>query len=211
MYTCIMKISEMPNWVLKYKGKNKSIKYLGNDRYGLYEVTSKYDKQLGYSRSKQTFIGVITKENGLVLKKIRVNDEADYLEYGLSHFVYTNFKRDIQRSLHSNTGNQTDLLIKLVIVNYVFNDTSDASISMCYLCINDVDELIKYRDKLTNTRIIRASNKINTLLKEKVSDIADYNALINYLRLIVVRKDEDIRIHVNDNLKGLLDKYGYKF
>lgn len=206
-----MKISEMPSWVLKYKGKNKSIKYLGNDRYGLYEVTSKYDKELGYSRSKQTFLGVITSESGLVLKKRKINDEADYLEYGLSHFVYINFKRDIQRSLHSTDSVQTDLLIKLVIVNYVFNDTSDASISMCYLCINDIDELIEYRDKITNARINQASNKINTLLKGKVSDITDYNALINYLRLIVVRKDEDIHIHINDNLKGLLDKYGYKF
>ena len=206
-----MKISEMPNWVLKYKGKNKSIKYLGNDRYGLYEVTSKYDKDLGYSKSKQTFLGVISKESGLVLKKRKINDEADYLEYGLSHFVYTNFKRNIQRSLHTTSSIQTDLLIKLVIVNYVFNDTSDASISMCYLCINDIDELIEYRDSITNARIIRASNKINTILKEKVSDVADYNALINYLRLIVVRKGEDIHIHINDNLKGLLDKYGYKF
>ena len=206
-----MKISDMPNWVLKYKGKNKSIKYLGNDRYGLYEVTSKYDKDLGYSKSKQTFLGTISKENGLILKKRKINDEADYLEYGLSHFVYRNFKRNIQRSLHSSSGIQTDLLIKLVIVNYVFNDTSDASISMCYLCANDIDALIEYRDKITNARIIRASNLINTLLKEKIKDETDYNALINYLRLIVVRKDEDIHIHINDNLKGLLDKYGYKF
>lgn len=206
-----MKISEMPNWVLKYKGKNKSVKYLGNDRYGLYEVTSKYDKQLGYSRSKQTFLGVITKENGLVLKKRKINDEADYLEYGLSHFVYTNFKRNIQRSLHTTSSIQTDLLVKLVVVNYVFNDTSDTSISMCYLCADDINELIEYRNKITNTRINQASNKINTLLKGKVSDITDYNGLINYLRLIVVRKDEDIHIHINDNLKGLLDKYGYKF
>ena len=32
----LRKISDMPSWATKYKGKNKSLKYLGNDRYGLY-------------------------------------------------------------------------------------------------------------------------------------------------------------------------------
>lgn len=206
-----MKISDMPSWATKYKGKNKSLKYLGNDRYGLYEVTSKYDSIKGYSKSIQTFIGVISKDEGLVLKKKRVNDKADYLEYGLSHFLYLNFKRNIQRSIGKGDSKYIDYLIKLIIVKYVFGQVYDEFIDMTYLCLDRADEIKEYKNKISDKRINNGANRINTYLSRCINDDKDLNLLINYLRLINIRDTKDINIYVNDDLKGLLDKYDFKF
>lgn len=205
-----MKISEMPSWALKYKGKNKSLKYLGNDRYGLYEVTSKYDASLGYSKSIQSFIGVITKDKGLVLKKRKVNDKANYLEYGLSHFLYVNFKRSIQRSI-KYYSNDNDYLVKLIIVKYIFNDLNDEYIDMTYLCVDDGKDIKEYKSKISDVRINNGVIKLKENLKLKISNINDLCLLENYLRLITIREKEEINIFINDKLKGLLDKYELKF
>lgn len=205
-----MKISEMPDWALKYKGKNKSLKYLGNDKYGLYDVTSKYDKELGYSKSIQTFIGVISKDDGLVLKKRRVNNNAAYLEYGLSHFLYVNFKRSIQRSV-KYYSNDKDYLVKLVIVKFIFGDISDEYIDMTYLCADDSKDIKEYKAKINDIRINNGVVRLKDTLKLKVSDLNDLNLLENHLRLITIRDKEDINVFINDKLKGLLDKYELKF
>lgn len=205
-----MKISEMPDWALKYKGKNKSLKYLGNDKYGLYDVTSKYDKELGYSKSIQTFIGVISKDEGLVLKKRRVNNNATYLEYGLSHFLYVNFKRSIQRSV-KYYSNDKDYLVKLVIVKFIFGDISNEYIDMTYLCADDSKDIKEYKAKISDIRINNGVVRLKDTLKLKVSDLNDLNLLENHLRLITIRDKEDINVFINDKLKGLLDKYELKF
>lgn len=205
-----MKISEMPDWALKYKGKNKSLKYLGNDKYGLYDVTSKYDKELGYSKSIQTFIGVISKDEGLALKKRRVNNNAAYLEYGLSHFLYVNFKRSIQRSV-KYYSNDKDYLVKLVIVKFIFGDISNEYIDMTYLCADDSKDIKEYKAKISDIRINNGVVRLKDTLKLKVSDLNDLNLLENHLRLITIRDKEDINVFINDKLKGLLDKYELKF
>ena len=197
-----MKISDMPSWATKYKGRNKSLKHLGNDRYGLYEVTSKYDSIKGYSKSIQTFIGVISKDEGLVLKKKRVNDKADYLEYGLSHFLYLNFKRNIQRSIGKGDSKYIDYLIKLIIVKYVFGQVYDEFIDMTYLCLDRADEIKEYKNKISDKRINNGANRINTYLSRCINDDKDLNLLINYLRLINIRDTKDINIYVNDDLSG---------
>lgn len=202
----------MPSWARKYKGKNQSLKFLGNDRYGLYEVTSKYDASKGYSVSKQIYLGLITKEGGLVLKKKRVNDETDYLEYGLSHFIYVNFRRLLQRTIDSKLGVvYVNYLIKLIIVNYVFGSVDDEFIDMTYLCVDDSEEIKEYRDKITNVRINRGTKKIEELFKVKVDSEKDLLLLKNYLRLITVRKDTEVNIFIKDELKGLMDRYECKF
>lgn len=206
-----MKISDMPSWATKYKGKNKSLKYLGNDKYGLYEVTSKYDSSKGYSKSIQTFIGVISKDEGLVLKKKRVNDKANYFEYGLSHFIYLNFKRDIQRSIGKGDSKYIDYLIKLIIVKYVFGGVYDEFIDMTYLCFDSASEIKEYKNKISDKRINNGAKRIDTYLSRRISDSKDFNLLVNYLRLISIRDTSDINVYINDDLKGLLDKYGFKF
>lgn len=208
-----MKIADMPDWALKYKGKNKSLKYLGIDRYGLYEVTSKYDPSLGYSKSIQTFIGVITKDKGLVLKKKRINVNAKYLEYGLSHFLYVNFKRNIQRSIKAGNNDSlyVDYMIKLIIVKYIFGSIYDEYIDMTYLCKDDSINIKEYKNRISDVRINNGATRLKEYLKNKVNNLDDLILLENLLRLMVVREDEDMNIFVNDRLKGLLDKYELKF
>ena len=190
----------MLSWALKYKGKNKSLICLGGNRYVLYEVTSKYNPSLGYSKSIQSFIGVITEENGLVLKKKRDNNESNYLEYDLSHFLYLNFKRSIPRSLGRTTDVvYVDHIIKLIIVKYIFDGADE---DMTYLCIDDGKEIKEFRRKISDVRINDGSKKLNEFLRQKITDENDLNLLKNYLRLITVRKDEEVNIY--GTLRNLL-------
>lgn len=206
-----MKISDMPSWATKYKGKNKSLKYLGNDKYGLYEVTSKYDASLGYSKSIQSFIGVISKDKGLVLKKRKVDDNSSYLEYGLSHFIYLNFKRNIQRSIGKGDSIYIDYLIKLIIVKYVFGEIYDEYLYMTYLCIDKANEIKDYKNKISDIRINNGAKRIDTYLSKIIKDEKDLNLLINQLRLITIKDKDNTNVFINEDLKGLLNKYDFKF
>lgn len=51
---------EFPNWVLKYKGKNKEIRLFRNNYY-LYEIGSVWDKKLKKPKKiTKSYIGRIT-------------------------------------------------------------------------------------------------------------------------------------------------------
>lgn len=60
--------SKYPDYVERYHTKGTSIKKI-RDNYYLYRVTSFYVKGKGYPLSRQTYIGRIDKEKGLIRKK----------------------------------------------------------------------------------------------------------------------------------------------
>ncbi|MDD5801390.1 MAG: hypothetical protein PUD31_03070 [Solobacterium sp.] len=60
-------INKYPDWVEKYRGKGKTIRKTAYG-YGLYKCTSVYDKEKGYPRSIQEFLGIIDEEKGFIPK-----------------------------------------------------------------------------------------------------------------------------------------------
>lgn len=84
-----------PDWVEKYRTKGRTIRKTKNG-FALYECTSIYVKGLKYPKSVQKYLGRITENEGFIPKQIPMSNS--FLEYGLSHFIIVNFKRELLRT-----------------------------------------------------------------------------------------------------------------
>lgn len=88
--------SKYPDWVLKYKRKGTAVHKIGKHFY-LYEVSSKWDKELKRARKvTKGYLGIITPE---VLKEpeYRINRPTTCKEYGASLFLLKENKEIIER------------------------------------------------------------------------------------------------------------------
>lgn len=177
-----------PDWVEKYRGKGKTIRKVRNG-YGLYQCTSVYDPNLKYPRSVQKYLGMITEKDGFIPKKSTVSDApTSFLEYGLSHFIMVNFKRDLVRSTYN--GDQ-DIVI-LGTVSYIFGDLNETFIRATCLTQGKEDELTeKIGRGISERRLKAVSNRIDKLIAQKITDSGDRNVLEKLLFLTVIRKNAD--------------------
>ena len=113
-----------PEWAEKFRAEGKTIRKVRNG-YGLYECTSTYVPGQKYPKSVQKYLGMITEKDGFIPKK-SVSDTASFsIEYGLSHFIISNFKRDLQRSVF----NSDMAVVVLGTVFYIFGSIDPAFLS----------------------------------------------------------------------------------
>lgn len=175
-----------PDWVEKYRGKGKTIRKVRNG-YGLYQCTSVYDPNLKYPRSVQKYLGMITEKDGFIPKKSSINDSpSSCLEYGLSHFIMANFKRDLVRSTYNG---DPDIVI-LGTVSYIFGDLNESFIRATWLTQGKENELIEKLGRGISERRVKAvSNRIDKLIAQKITDSGDRNVLEKLLFLTVIRKN----------------------
>lgn len=184
MYTIYMnkKIS-YPAWVEKYRGKGRTIRKVG-DGYGLYECTSQYVKGQRYPKSVQKYLGMISEEEGFIPKHVTPLNPK-YIEYGLSHFILVNFKRDLMRSTYH--GNYD--LVVLGIVQYLFGNLDPVCLeasAVSYATSQHLKDLID--QGIGTTRITGVANKINSLLKIRIPEEKERNLVIKLLYLCVKEK-----------------------
>ncbi|MGN1343248.1 MAG: hypothetical protein ACI4U3_01620 [Traorella sp.] len=142
---------------------------------------------------------------------MKPDTSVTFIEYGLSHFIYTHFKRALQRSLY-NSGNNDEML-RLAIIHFVFGGLTPALISNTYLSNSIEDKLISLSSKLNHNRIVRLSGKIDQEFSSLITDEEDRITLIALLRLIVVKKGihpDEIRISYSDEIINIFRKYGVK-
>lgn len=202
------KVNTYPDWVEKYRAKGKTIRKV-RDGYGLYECTSVYVKGQKYPKLKQTYLGKITKEDGFI-PKVSYNKkrEITYIEYGLSHFILTNFKRSLSRSLF-NGGDQ---LVVLGIIYYIFKDCNKTFIDYTYLSKDCRQQLYERIDNgIPLNRLKAVSNKIDSLLNQYITDKNDLLLLTELLMLCVVEKDADkVNVTYPEEVVEIVERYGLK-
>ena len=201
VYTICMKKINYPDWVERCHTKGTSIKRVRNG-YALYKCTSVYDKEKGYPRSVQKYIGMIDEEKGLIPKR---KDKRSYLEYGLSRFIMKNYKRELSRAAYDHNI----LLVKLGIVAYIFDDISDISLKRSFLIKDDIDDIKNLRDRVNTRRLSTIKKKIDDLLSKDLNE--DKNLIIRLLLLSVIEtdgKEEDVIF--DDDLSSLIEKRGLK-
>ena len=126
--------NQYPDWVEKYRSKGHTIRKV-RDGYGLYKCTSVYIPGASYPKSKQVYLGMITEDEGFIPKKTTL-DHPTYIEYGLSNFIWLNFKRDIKRSAYDGD----EILARLGIIMYIFGSVKPVMIKASSL----FSELSKY-------------------------------------------------------------------
>ncbi len=195
-----------PDWAEKYRTKGKTIRKVRNG-YGLYECTSIYVPGQKYPKSVQKYLGMITEKDGFVPKKSISDYQTHSIEYGLSHFIITNFKRDLQRSSYNSNMD----VITLGIIFYIFGSIDPVFLSSSYISIHYEKDLSKIADSFSIRRIKAISNKINTLLKEKISDESDRLILTKLLSICTIPNgsDPDIIIYPNTVIE-ITERYGLK-
>ena len=199
-----MKIKDMPEWALKYKTKGHTIRQIGDNRFGLYRATSQYVKGKN-PKTILTFVGVITEQDGLIPKKVKPTTENSYREYGLSHFIYTYFKRELQRSLYN--GRNNDDFIRLAIIKYVFGHISAVLIRSTYISNGIEEKLIDFSTKFNPKRIQNLCNKIDQLFHSLIKDENDFITLIALLKLVVV-SNKNSSAYFPEEIISILRKYG---
>lgn len=179
-----MKKNVYPDWVEKYRSKGRTIRKV-RDGYGLYSCTSVYVKGLAYPKSVQTYLGKITEKDGFIPKHSN-NEHSEYLEYGLSHFIMVNFKRDLMRA----TYNSDIRIVLLGIVLFMFDSTSSVLIRSTYITKSYEDALISITSSDQGTkRVIGIKKKIDSLLRERIPDEEEKQILVHLLLLCVIEKN----------------------
>ena len=183
VYTIVMKrYVTYPDWVEKFRSPGHTIKKT-KQGYGLYSCTSKYVPG-GKPKSIQTYLGKITPD-GFIPKSV-VSKHPVYVEFGLSHFIISSFKRDLIRS----SFRATDDTVYLGVVQYIFGSCQDIFLSSCFLTYKNKESLCKYRDSISATRIKTISNKIARLM-ESYFDAQEIAVLSQILKLAVVDVTSD--------------------
>ncbi len=136
-------------------------------------------------KSIQTYLGKITPD-GFIPKSV-VSKHPVYVEFGLSHFIISSFKRDLIRS----SFRATDDTVYLGVVQYIFWKLSRYLLIFLlpYLQKNK-ESLCKYRDSISATRIKTISNKIARLM-ESYFDAQEIAVLSQILKLAVVDVTSD--------------------
>ena len=207
-----MKLIDLPDFAKKYKIKGYDVKKVGNEYYQ-YKVEHHYDKEKKYPVTKFVYIGKIDKDKGLIKSNaIKANNVISYLEYGLSHFLYSRFKR----SLFNIAGTFADNIIKIGIIKYIFGDISLCSLKASFLTYEQADNLFNFycSNSQNEIKVKTISNKTEKLLVKLIDDSSDRNSVIYNLRnmnAIITNNKQVINNVVPSEVKNILDKYGVKY
>lgn len=167
--TISMKIADLPEYAKKYKKKGFDVKKKDNTYY-LYEITHIKKPNKKYLTTKYVYVGKITESGDLIKAHAESDKPQRYLEYGLSSYIYSFHRRTLQRSLFNITGETADTLIMLGIIQYVFGIISEEIISSSYLTYAQATHLFNFYNssKLNHRQVTTISNRIETLLEEKI-------------------------------------------
>ena len=195
-----------PDWAEKYREKGKTIR---KTKYGyaLYHCTSEY-VQGGRPKLKQTYLGMITEEDGFIPKK-EDGKEPSYIEYGFSHFLKVNFKRDVSRSVYALTED----LFFLGIIRFIFGSVEDIYIHASYLTYGKADVYCELSRKIAGKKIDRVSEAIQSAYVSKVPDEQNRMLISNLLLLNVVEAGpaSSRKPRLPQELGEIFRKYGLRY
>jgi hypothetical protein len=195
-----------PEWAEKYRTKGHTIRKV-RDGYGLYRCTSVYVKG-SYPKSVQEYLGMITEKDGFV-PKATVSTNPAFVEFGLSRFILANFRRTLQRSTFNN-GAQGDVLV-LGIVHYIFGGVEPYFIKATYLSQGKADDLIRFADTVSPSRIKAIASKIGKLMERSIPDDEERRALVTLLLLCVIDPaNPSAKPHIPDRAREIMERGGLK-
>lgn len=194
-----------PDWVEKYRTKGRTIRKTKNG-FALYECTSIYVKGLKYPKSVQKYLGRITENDGFIPKQIPMSNS--FLEYGLSHFIIVNFKRELLRATYDNSFDY----VVFGIIYFIFGDINEIFIRSSFLTYQDLNHYLDFLHRNpSNRRIVTVSNKINRLLTHSIPNELDRNTLLKLLFLSVINQnDQPESFNPSADILTIIERYGLK-
>ncbi len=199
--------NQYPEWAEKYRTKGHTIRKVRNG-YGLYRCTSVYVPGAKYPKSKQTYLGMVTEEDGFIPKK-STSEHPSYIEYGLSHLIWSSFRRDLRRS----SFNGDDLFVRLAIIKYIFGSIRDEVIDATFLSDGMEQELRQRAASSSDARIGRLACKVDALLSEKIRVPEDRLVLESLLRSCVMdSSNRKAQVPALPSLAAqIIERYGLRY
>ncbi len=210
-----MKIEDLPDYTKKYKVKGYDVKKVGNEYYQ-YKVEHFRVENKKHPVTRFIYIGKIDKEKGLIKSNQEKDNVIAYLEYGLSNYIFKNYKRALQRSLFNISGDVGTSLIKLGIVKFIYNDINLSSLYYSYLTYFEALELwnVYTSNERNKVRVNKISTKIKDLLSIVFYNDEDKQTLIASLRnmnAIIYENEKRINTILPNNVKQIFNKYNIKY
>ena len=164
-----MKYEDLPEFARPYKKKGYDVRKR-KDTFFLYRITSRRVEGKKNPQLVQEYIGIINPDGTLLEKKRRPSREKDaqeriYLEYGLSSFIYRQFRRELRRSLFNSGGKIGESIVVAATVKYVLGTVSETAFGSCWLSAARKEEVMATAGLLSEERLDRLVNKIRTLME----------------------------------------------
>lgn len=192
-----MKVSEMPEWVLKYKKKGYTVRLNSKSCYCLYRVWSEYVPG-SHPKTHSEYVGVIKEKEGLITPKERTKTKLKEdsighynLEYGYSEMLYRNFRRSLQRSLFNVTGRKAEIAIRLAIIRSIYGDDREEMLSLSWWTSRNKSEALAVSASINENRKKMLDSKLEEILKSKIVDESDRHLFREWLMLATARDDEE--------------------
>ena len=192
-----MKVSEMPDWVLKYKKKGYTVRLNSKSCYCLYRVWSEYVPG-SHPKTHSEYVGVIKEKEGLITPKERTKTKLKEesighynLEYGYSEMLYRNFRRALQRSLFNVSGRKAEIEIRLAIIRSIYGNDSEEMLSLSWWTARNKDEALEASASLTEKRKKTLDSRLDEIVRSRIVDDGDRFLLKEWLLLAVARDDEE--------------------
>ncbi len=202
-----MKIEKLPDFAKPYKTKGYDVRFQ-HGTYMLFKISSKRVKDKNYPVLIQEFIGIIDKEKGLIHKKEYPNTKIEYVEFGLSNFIYNHLFRTLLRSLFNGTKENNEDDILLGINKYIFGDVNRITLNKCFLTKNKVEELLSRYDKqsIRVTKLVTKIKREMHIIFDK--DLFEFELLMKY---VVVSANKDFTSpYYNERIIEIAKKHKVK-
>lgn len=197
---------EYPPWVEEWRAPGRYVRKTPTG-YALYTcetIRTSGEK----AKTRYIYLGRITEEAGFIPKE-GLSPEAEYQEYGLSHFIWTNLRMDIRKHLPSGKYSSA---IKLGIIQYVFGSVDEVFLRNSYLTCNELDSLVPLARKISQNQIQKVVTALEQELEKKIPMEEDREHLTQLLRLCVSHKGHPCKgaPGILEEARELLEKYGLK-
>lgn len=196
---------EYPPWVEEWRKPGRTIRKIGSG-YALYHCTT-VKLPDGHSKTEQTYLGRITKEEGFIPKSGTFDSEP-YLEYGLSHLIWENLRQDILHHLPSTDS----LVLRLGIIQYIFGSIDDVFLRSSYLTYGQIDRLSPLAHKVSDAKLQRIATVTEQELRKRIPKEEEYNLVVKLSMLCVVRSGHVVKEKpaLHKCVKEILERQGLK-
>lgn len=200
-----MRYEDLPEFARPYKKKGYDVRKQ-KDNYFLYKISSHREPGLKYPKLDQEYIGIIDSTGRLIRKKEYPSDKKrEYMEWGLSSFIMSRYRRQLLRSVYNGSDRKNIDLVKLAIIQYVFGIITETAIRRCHLAREDAEKLLNLSKVASAERIGRLVNKIGELQKEAFGeDMHDAEIL---MKLCVMENDSIVEPGYPDEITALFEKH----
>ena len=132
-----------------------------------------------------------------------------YVEYGLSHLIWTNLRSKIAEALWKSTGD----LIKLGILGFIFGSFEEIYIRSCFLTCHDAERLARLLESTNPKRLQTVKGAVERELRRAIPEASDYDHATRLLMLCVVdvSAGHETKPELSRFLREILEKNGLRF